>query len=283
MATTHSAFESLPPEVRVEIYKYLPCTTKYATARRDEAGTPVVVFRFSYIERAIVAVSKLIRNEAESVIDSETHKCGPVQLIADCDYFHLIPEIMADVRNARNVFVPSNMGLADAERESFSTTFTSKNLIERTRMDAAMSQMWIRLANLYLRSDKRVEVGIWIANDAACDLFVQKLDSAIDDIVNPRWDAFDLGISGPKFSVTIECSDEVESDDVQDVVESFKDAHFEVSEELEPEAMELRWGVRTFDGLFEGKELSSDDSDEEMSEGSGEELDEDSEEESDED
>ncbi|KAH6866834.1 hypothetical protein J4E91_003922 [Alternaria rosae] len=268
MTNTPFPFERLPAELRGHVYKYLHCTTKYATARRDEARTPVVVVRFSYIERAIVAVSTAIRNEAEKVIDEETQKCGPAQLIADCDYFHLVPEVLADIRNARNSYVPPNMGLAVDEREDFNIRFTGRNLLEQARMDAVMYQMWMRLANLYLKTNERIEIGVWIGNDAACYEFVQQLDSAIEDIINPRWDASDSGMYRPKFAVTIECSGEVESD-VEDVVQDFKDARFEVSEELEPEEMQSKWGVQTFDGVFDQKELSSDES----SEDSDEELD----------
>lgn len=254
-------FERLPAELRGQVYKYLHCTMKYATVRRDETRTPVVVVRFSYIERAIVAVSKAIRNEAEKVIDEETQKCGPAQLIADCDYFHLVPEVLADVRNARNSYVPPNMGLADDEREDFNARFTGRNLVEQARMDAVMYRMWTRLANLHLKMDERIEIGVWIGNDAACYKFVQRLDSAIEDIINPRWDASDSGMYRPKFAVIVECSEEVESD-VVDIFQSFKDARFDVSEELEPEAMESRWVVKTFDGVFEEKELLSDESSE---------------------
>ncbi len=270
MATTSSPFLRLPTELRLQIYKHLPCTTKYATARRDEHGTPVIIFVFSYIERAIVAVSRLIRNEAESVIDSETQKCGPTQLISDCEYFHIVPEDLAYVRNARNRFVPNNMGLAEDKREDFSTNFTGLNLVEQARMDAVMSQMWTRLANLYLRSDERIELGIWIGNDHACDRFVQQLDSAIEDIVGPRWDASDFGMYRPRFGVTIQCSEEVESGDIPSAVQDLKDAHFDVSDELDSEERESRWGVHIFDGLFEARELSSD----EPSDESGEESDE---------
>jgi hypothetical protein len=238
----------------------MPCTTKYTTARRDEHGTPVIVFVLSYIERTIVAVSNLNRHEAEAVIDNETQKCGPTQLISDCEYFHLVPEVLADVRNARNGFVPNNMGLAEEEREDFSTNFTGLNLVEQAQMDAVVSQMWTRLANFYLRSDERIELGIWIGNDHACDIFVQQLDSAIEDIADPRWDASDFGMYCPKFGVTIQCLEQVESADVPSAVQDLKDAQFDVSEELNSEDMESRCGVHVFDGLFEARELSSDES-----------------------
>jgi len=261
MANTPFPFERLPAELRTAVYKNLHCTTKYAIARRDKIRTPVVVVRFSYIERAIVAVSKAIRNEAEKVIDEETQKCGPAQLIADCDYFHFVPEVLANVRNARKGYVPPNMGLADDERENFDTVFTRRNLIEQARMDAVMYQMWMRLANLYLKTNERIEVGVWIGNDAACEEFVELLPSAIEDIINPRWDVSDSGMYRPKFAVTIECSEEVDAD-VEDIVQDFEDARFEVSEDLEPEEMESRWSLKTFDGVFEEKELSSDESSE---------------------
>jgi len=261
MAKTPFPFERLPAELRAHVYKSLHCTTKYAIARRNKTREPVIVVGFSYIERAIVAVSKAIRNEAEKVIDEETQKCGPAQLIVDCDYFHFVPEVLADIRNARQGYVPPNMGLADDERENFDTIFTRRNLVEQARMDAVMYQMWTRLANLYLKTNERIEVGVWIGNDAACETFVELLPSAIEDIINPRWDASDTGMYRPKFAVTIECSEEVESD-VEDIVQDFEDARFEVSEELEPEEMESRWSLKTFDGVFEEKELSSDESSE---------------------
>jgi hypothetical protein len=50
---TFHRFLDLPVELRFKIYEFIPTHTNFAVARRDEYGTPVIIFVRTLLEPTI--------------------------------------------------------------------------------------------------------------------------------------------------------------------------------------------------------------------------------------
>jgi hypothetical protein len=122
-------------------------------------------------------------------------------------------------------------------------------IIWEEKTDPYMEDMWVRLATRYLATCDRIELGIWVG-DAGCVTFLSQLPSAIDEIMDPQWDASENWSLCPKFIVTIESPDDANSDDAQAAADELEEK-FENLKGLTPAEMKLRWGNSTFSGLFE--------------------------------
>jgi hypothetical protein len=90
-----SCFMRLPAELRIMIYERIYVRTLHATVCRDESGTPVIRGVLRFLERAILQTNKLVRHEAYWCLHEKTTKIGaPVQLIADCEHFDEVTNVL---------------------------------------------------------------------------------------------------------------------------------------------------------------------------------------------
>jgi hypothetical protein len=80
----------------------------------------------------------------------------------------------------------------------------------------------------------RIDIGIWIGQDSDVASFLQTLETAAEDIMNPRWNPTDVGVLHPKFTVVLECEDMDDPDDAETAIELLEDAGFAVVESLAP-------------------------------------------------
>lgn len=75
----------LPAELRLMIYEHLPKRTMFSAANRDKDGKPKVILVLRFVERDILQTCKLIRREANPVVNTNTLKYDSPRIITDYD------------------------------------------------------------------------------------------------------------------------------------------------------------------------------------------------------
>jgi hypothetical protein len=165
----------LPAELRLMVYERIHIRTIHATASREETGTPIIRVVLRFLDRGILQTSKLVRHEAYWCLHEETAKIGaPVQLIADCEHFGKVPDILKRRRHTLNAV----LNLKEVERK---TLGLHEMHFKEDKMDRMRLEIWGRLANLQLQHRNEFQIGVWIHRDAHFSSFLDDLRSTVED------------------------------------------------------------------------------------------------------
>jgi hypothetical protein len=122
---------------------------------------------------------------------------------------------------------------------------------EEAEEDAVMNEMWIRLANVYLKHDMRLDIGIFIGQDSDVYTLLQRLETAADRTVDLLWSLDVPDVHPPEFNAVLECGMMENPDDVERVVKILEAAEWDVVRSLGEAEKKMAWGVEKFEGVFE--------------------------------
>jgi hypothetical protein len=178
-------------------------------------------------------------------LEPETKKCGPRKMIVNCEFFEQVPDVIEDVRNAHRTDPNNPLRLKDVERAMIPVVYNNE------QHDAVMNEMWIRLANVYLKHDMRLDIGIFIGQDSDVYTLLQRLETAADRTVDLLWSLNVSDVHPPEFNAVLECGMMENPDDVERVVKILEAAEWDVVKSLGEAEMKMAWGVETFEGVFE--------------------------------
>jgi hypothetical protein len=124
--------------------------------------------------------------------------------------------------------------------------YTRQQPRKQAEYDAWNNEKWIRFANVYLHSNMRMDVGIYIGQDSDVDTLLQGLQTAAEDTVNPAWNQTD-----PEFHAVLECEDIDDPEDADAVAtETLEDAGWTVVRSLAPADKMSKWGTTSFEEAF---------------------------------
>jgi hypothetical protein len=245
--TTFHRFLDLPVELRLKIYEFIPTRINFAVARRDEYGTPVIIFVRTLLEPNILRTCKTVLRELEP----GTKKCGPSEMIVNCEIFEQVPDVIEDVRNAHGADPNNPLRLKDVERAMIPVVYTNEQHDEEAEDDAVMNEMWIRLANVYLKHDMRLDIGILIGQDSDVCTLLPRLETAADHTVDLLWSLDIPDVHPQEFNAVLECGMMENPDDVERVVKILEAAEWDVVRSLGEAEKKMAWGVEKFEGVFE--------------------------------
>jgi hypothetical protein len=138
--------------------------------------------------------------------------------------------------------------LKNVERVRINIIYTPEQEDKEAEKDAAKKEIWIRLANLYLKFDMRIEIGIWIGTHSLLSTSLDTLETVARRIVDPRWSQPEIDAYRPKFISVMECE---EMEDGETAIELLEDAGFAVVESLDSVETTLARGVDTFEEVFD--------------------------------
>ncbi|KAF2866562.1 hypothetical protein BDV95DRAFT_611614 [Massariosphaeria phaeospora] len=238
-------FLSLPKPVRLRIYSYLAPRTIHTVGHQEPAASKaVIILVLRFVDRAILRTCRTIRDEAEATLEIETMKLGPPQLIVASEHFQTVPAFLYMLRQQQDQHVWQRLRLRDEDR------------VDLDREDIGLL-MWIRLANLYLQSAKRMQIGLFISPYTSTRRLLMTLAHDAAAIARPRWGDDLSDCCHPSFEVVFETpafafgSEEV-LDEAAYVLEGEKG--FSVVRGIDAAARLRDWGVEGFGWALDARE-----------------------------
>ena len=231
-------FASLPKEIRLMVYERLPIRTTHIVASRDtESDTSTVLVILRFLERNILATSKAISREAEAILETETSKCGPVQVIVNAPFLEDVAPVLQSLGNTQSAL----LRMRDSDRAALLRG-------QKHAQSMLMTEIWRRVSNLQLSIREEIHIGIWVRCEA--DMYMDTLTATLEENVTLMIIA-SPGTADLTVDSDWEAVEEFDEEQVEGVFNTFWDDDVAVVESLMPDEMVMEWGARTFRELFE--------------------------------